>query len=182
MEIKLYEVKCEDCEFETLTTSNEYMSCPNCGENSLKWSNDTITAETNDVFKSEIENLVEDEADILAMILIANSYVTGDKVIATYEDLGRFELNFKESTFTDEIVKMLRLESINELESKIYKGIPDIHSSLIYDPIFCFIERDSCTDEYDNLFEKGYVKPSTAKKIYEWLKENRNYIASYLKK
>ncbi|MBQ8997107.1 MAG: hypothetical protein IJ086_00275 [Clostridium sp.] len=179
MEIRLFSVTCEDCEFETLTTSNEYMSCPSCGEDSLKWSNDTILAESYDVFKEDIGGLIKESRDVLGAIVIANSYISGESTLAWYDDNEGFRLNLKETEFTDEIVKLLKLESTSDLKEKIYDGIgEDIHSLLIYDPMFECIERDRYCDEYDDLYESGSVIPSTAKKFYEWIKENRNWVVS----
>ena len=183
MEIRLFNVICEDCEFETLTTSNEYMSCPSCGEDSLKWSNDTILATSYDVFKEGIGSLIDEPRDILGAIVIANSYISGDSTIARYDDIDGFRLNFKETNFTDEMVKLLKLESTSDLKKKIYDGIgEDIHSLLIYEPMFNCIERDKWYNEYNDLHESGFVISSTAKKFYEWIKENRNWVVSLVGK
>lgn len=185
MEIRLFKIECknEECGFSSLIESTEHMNCPNCGEETLEWSSDSIIVETYDIFKSDIYELIEDKRDLLAAIIIASSYVSGDSVIARYEDDGEnagFGLNMRTSEFVDEMVKLFNLKSEDELVSLIYNEFGDIHASLIYDPIFDCIERDSYSDIYGNLYESGSVTPSIAKKFYQWIKENKGYIAEIL--
>lgn len=182
MEIKLFSIKCknEECGFESLITSTEHMNCPSCGEETLEWSNDSIVAETYDLFESDIDGLIEDKRDLLAAIVIASSYISGDCVIARYEDNSGFELNMRTSEFTDEMVELLKLKSEDELVSMIHDEIIDIHASLIYDPVFTCIERDSYSDSYGDLYESGSVRPSIAKKFYNWIKDNKPQIIDML--
>ena len=182
MEIRLFKIECknEECGFESLVTNTEYMSCPSCGEETLEWSNDSIVAETCDVFNSDIENLIEDKRDLLAAVVIASSYINGDCVIARYEDNTGFQLNMKSSEFTDKMVELFKLKSEYELIEMIHGEFQDIHASLIYDPIFECIERDNYSDIYGDLYESSSVRPSIAKKFYTWIKDNESKIVEIL--
>lgn len=182
MEIILFKIECknEECGFESLTTSTEHMNCPSCGEETLEWSNDSIVAETYDLFNSDIENLIEDKRDLLAAVVIASSYISGDCVIARYEDNTGFQLNMRSSEFIDEMVKLFKLKSEDELIKMIHNEFQDIHASLIYDPIFECIERDNYSDIYGDLYESGSVSPSIAKKFYTWIKNNKSKIVEML--
>lgn len=61
---------------------------------------------------------------------------------------------------------------MSELEKLIHEKLGgDIHSLLIYEPIFDFIERSSYSDEDDCLYEEGYVSSDIAKKAYDYIVE-----------
>ena len=87
MELKLFNVVCknEECKYSFVTSSDEHTSCPSCGEECIEYSNDMMTAETYDVFESNIDSLMEDKKAVLAGILIASSYASNDDTIARYE-------------------------------------------------------------------------------------------------
>ena len=182
MELKLFNVVCknEECKYSFVSSSDEHTSCPSCGEECIEYSDDTITTETNDVFESNIDLLMEDKKSLLAGVLIASSYISDDDVIARYDDNAGFRLNLKPSEFIDDIIKLFALKSESDLTKLIYSEFGDIHASLIYEPIFECIERDSYTDEYGDLYEWGYVKNSTAKKFYNWIRNNEAQVLELL--
>lgn len=182
MELKLFNIVCrnKECGYSFVSSSDEHTSCPSCGEECIEYSNDMMTAETYDVFESNIDLLMEDKKAVLAGILIASSYATCDDTIARYDDNAGFRLNLKSSEFIDDMVKLLKLKSTSDLIEMIYDEFGDIHASLIYDPIFECIERESYNDEDGNLYESGYIKHSTAKKFYNWIKNNEAEVLELL--
>lgn len=185
MEITLFKVICNNCECNTqfMTNSTEHTICPNCGEESIHYENDTIVATYNE--KTDYSTLIFNKVEALVGILIASTYSSGDCVIARYDDNQGFRLNLKQSTFTDKILEILNLSSINDLNSLIYDELDkqyEIHSVLIYDPIFECIERESYTDEHGCLYESSEVIPSIAEEFFNFILENSDSISKIFKK
>ena len=180
MKITLFTVICNnsECEHQFMTSSSEHTLCPCCGEESIEYLDDTVVATYDE--KEDLTEAMSDKSDILTGILIASTYVSGDCVIARFDDNQGFRLNLKESDFTDDIVKLLNLSSIDDFISIIYDEIYDVHPLLIYDPLFECIERESYTDEEGCLYESGEVRPSIAKEFYDWILNNHEYIKDML--
>lgn len=178
MEFKLFNVSCknEECGHSFVSSYSEHIVCPSCGEETLNYSSDAITVYSNDIFFDDIDEIMEHEDNVLTGVLIASSYISDDETIARFDDYEGFRLNLKESDFTDKIVKLSGLSSINEIEDFILAN-SDCHSDLIYDPIIPCIQREHYSDEEGYLFELGYVCSSQSKKVYKWIKENMDYVA-----
>lgn len=177
MEINLYTVTCnnDECGHEFMTSSTEHSTCPSCGEENITYSNDSVVATYTK--KDNLDEILDDQESILLGILIASSYISNDYVIARYDDNSGFKLNFKESNFTDDMVKLLGLSSFNELVSLIFDTFgEDIHAKLIYDCRFSCIERDSYSDEYGALYESGEVYSSDSKEFYNWINSHKDFI------
>lgn len=181
MKFKLFAVNCknEECGHELVTNSLEITSCPSCGGD-IAYSDDYITAISDEIFSSDVKSLVDDKETALAGILIALSYINGHDTIARYDDNCGFRLNIKKSEYTDKILNKLGISSIPQLQDLIEENM-DEHESLIIDPVFECIERSYYYDEDDNLYERGYVASSTAKKFYDWILANTDYITDILK-
>ena len=173
MKMELFNIVCknEDCGYEFISNCDEHIVCPSCGEESLNYLHQTISADIkdNDINYSMY---VCDEETTLASILIASTNASGDYTIARYDDNRGFRLNLKDSEFIDKIIDKLNLNSMSELEKLIREKLgADIHSLLIYDPIFDFIERSSYSDEDGCLYEEGYVSSTIAKKAHDYIVE-----------
>lgn len=177
MEINLYTVTCnnDECRHEFMTSSTEHSTCPSCGEENVTYSDSYVVATYTE--KDNLDKIMNDKENILTGILIASSYISNDYVIARYDDNAGFRLNFRESAFTDEMVKLLNLSSFDDLVSLIFDTFgEDIHESLIYEGIFSCIERDSYYDEDGALYESGEVYSSDSKEFYNWINSHKDFI------
>ena len=179
MEYNLFLVKCnnEECGHEFVTNSTEHTSCPSCGEQ-VSYSNDYIVAKTNDIFDADVESYMNDVEGILSGILIASTYVSNKETIARYSDDDCFKFNIKKSKFTDEMVELLNLSSIQDIVDML-EELVDVHSAFIYDPIIPCIARDSYEDEDGCLYESGYIDKFNSKKFYNWILNNKKYIKEF---
>lgn len=181
MEFTLLSVKCEnqECRYEFVTNSREHTSCPSCGEN-IVYSDDYITAISNDIFSNDINSLMSNKEGVLAGVVIALAYINGEDTVARYDDCDGFRFNIKESIYTDKFLKILEIASRYHLEYLIEEYM-NAHESFIIEPIFECIVRNYYYNEDCDLYESGNIESFISKKFYDWIIANISYVKKMLK-
>lgn len=182
MEIQIFKVFCKnkDCGYEFITSSDKHTHCPNCKEKDIEYNEGMAFNNPYNAHQLNVESLIEDKATALTAVLIASSYISGDDIIARYDDNKGFKLNLKSSKFIDDIIRMLDLTSESDLLDMISDEIEDTHASLIYEPKFACIKRYHYYDEDGDLHESGFVKYSISKEFYIWITNNLEKVKNIL--